>query len=114
MKSFLSLIAVLASSLMLSGCGVLCQAGTGTCGMSKEQAAKLLHGKAYGEFFVKPGVTKDAWRQDWVACGGRQNGQYSNDAPPRSTSAVSIASTEKKVGELTNCMQSKGYSFKRD
>jgi len=82
--------------------------------MSKEQAAKLLHGKAYGEFFVKPGVTKDAWRQDWVACGGWANGQYGADAPPGANGMEILAASKRTSQKLDNCMQSKGYSFQRD
>jgi hypothetical protein len=81
--------------------------------MSKEQAAKLLHGKAYGEFFVKPGVTKDAWRQDWVACGGWASGQYG--AGPRLPGELGdIEAAGRKADQLSSCMQSKGYSYQRD
>jgi hypothetical protein len=95
--------------LFASGCELLCQAGTGTCGMSSEQMDKLLHPRAYGEYFVKPGVGKDEWRRDWVECGGWSNGQFSGGAPPGSNTNEILAAWRKKAKELDDCMQSKGY-----
>jgi hypothetical protein len=99
--------------LLISGCELLCQAGTGTCGMSREEAQKLLHPKTYGEYWVKPGISKENWRLDWVDCGGMKDGGYSSDAPSGSSTAVLITSSENKTNELTSCMQLKGYEFRR-
>jgi hypothetical protein len=67
--------------------------------------------KAYGEYWTKPGMTTESWRQDWVACGGRSNGQYSGNLPPGSTTAVLLAEDKKLREELGFCMQSKGYEY---
>jgi hypothetical protein len=69
----------------------------------------LLHPRAYGEYFVKPGVGKDEWRRDWVECGGWSNGQFSGGAPPGSNTNEILAAWRKKAKELDDCMQSKGY-----
>ena len=111
MKSFLSHGLVVALCAGLSGCEILCQAGSGTCGMSSEQMDKLLRPKAYGEFWTKPSMTKESWRQDWVECGGMSSGQYSGNAPPGSTRAVASALLSAKQKALDTCMQSKGYKF---
>lgn len=113
MKLFLSCILGLVWSMVLSGCGAFCQAGTGTCGMSNEQAAKLLYPKSYGEYWVKPGVSKEVWRQDWVACGGWANGQYGADAPPGANGMEILAASKRTSQKLDSCMQSKGYIFQR-
>ena len=43
---------------LISGCELLCQAGTGTCGMSREEMRKALHPKSFGEYFVKSGISQ--------------------------------------------------------
>ena len=111
MKSILSKGLIVFFCAGLSGCELLCQAGSGTCGMSDEQMERVLNPKAYGEFRTKPGMTKESWRQDWVECGGMSSGQYSGNVPPGSTRAVSSALWSAKEKELDTCMQSKGYKF---
>jgi hypothetical protein len=72
----------------------------------------LTPAKAYGEYWTKPGVTTESWRQDWVACGGMSNGNYSGDAPTGSTTEVIFASDRQKKKKLDACMQSKGYEYR--
>jgi hypothetical protein len=100
--------------LSLLGCELLCQAGTGTCGMSDEERYRLLHPKAYGEYFVKPGVSREEWQQDWVACGGRFNGQFSGGAPSGSTTTEIFAAIDRARKSLNACMQSKGYEYRKN
>jgi hypothetical protein len=83
-----------------------------TCGMSREQAEKVLHPKAYGEFWIKPGMTRESWRHDWVACGGMPNGNYANDAPQGSNTAAIQAASKRISQSLGNCMQSEGYEYR--
>jgi hypothetical protein len=111
MKNISNYIFCLLMCSSLSSCGLLCQAGTGTCGMSDEQAQKLLHPKTYGEFWTKPGMTTESWRQDWVECGGKSNGNYSSESPIGTDTAALLADS-KRVGErLGACMQSKRYVY---
>lgn len=91
----------------------MCQAGTGPCGLSDEQRYKLMHPKAYGEHFVKPGASREEWQRDWVDCGGRPNGQYSDDAPDGSTTAEIFAAIDKARSKLDACMKSKGYEYQK-
>ena len=98
--------------LFVSGCELLCQAGTGTCGMSSEQVDKLLHPKAYGEYFVKPGVSREEWQRDWVSCGGWPNGQFTGGAPSGSTTSEIFAAIDRARNSLDACMQSKGYEYR--
>ncbi len=111
MKSFISYGVLALSCAGVSGCSLLCQAGTGTCGMSSEEMDKRLNPKAYGEFWTKPGMTKESWRLDWVECGGMSSGQYSDDSPPGSSDAASSELFTAKRKKLDACMQSKGYKF---
>jgi hypothetical protein len=99
--------------LFISGCELLCQAGTGTCGMSSEQMDKLLHPKAYGEYFFKLGASREEWQRDWVACGGMSDGGYSSDARPGSSTEVLINASKQKRSELATCMVSKGYEHQK-
>ena len=112
MKSFLSKGLIVFFCAGLSGCEILCQAGSGTCGMSDEQMDRILRPKPYGELWTKPGMTKESWRQDWVDCGGLSNGQFIDDAPPRSPTAVILAASAAAQKKLDTCMQSKGYTFR--
>jgi hypothetical protein len=68
--------------------------------------------KAYGEYWTKPGMTTESWRQDWVACGGMSNGNYSGDAPTGSTTEVIFESQRQERKKLDACMQSKGYVYR--
>ena len=112
MKSFLKYGIVLLLCLGVSGCELLCQAGTGTCGMTKEQRQRIRNPKAYGQFWTKPGMTKESWHQDWLDCGGMSGGHYSGNVPPGSSDAVSTELWTGKRKKLDTCMQSKGYTFK--
>jgi hypothetical protein len=113
MKFILYAFSSLSSILFFSGCELLCQAGTGTCGLSSEERYKLLHPKAYGEYFVKLGAGREEWQRDWVACGGRPNGQYSDDAPPNATTKEIFAAIDRARNSLDSCMQSKGYEYQK-
>ena len=104
-------MSILAACTLLSSCGVLCQAGTGTCGLSSEEAHRLLHPKAYGQYWTKPSMTTESWRQDWVACGGRVNGDYGSSLPQGTSDVVVLADEKSKKIRLDNCMQSNGYQF---
>ena len=70
----------------------------------------LTPAKAYGQYWVKPGMSLEGWRQDWVRCGGRENGQYSSDARNGAPSTVIQTAEKRKRDELAVCMKSKGYS----
>jgi hypothetical protein len=54
-----------------------------------------------------------ARRRYWVACGGRPNGQYSDDAPDGSTTAEIFAAIDKARSKLDACMKSKGYEYQK-
>jgi hypothetical protein len=82
MNNLLKIILLSAVTLTMSGCGILCMGGSMTCGMSSEERQRLLHPKTYGELWEKPGVTKEGWRQDWMACGGFVSGAYGVYSPP--------------------------------
>ncbi len=105
---------MVASALLMActfGNGRICGPQTPAANCNKETYEKLVHPKAYGEHWIKPGMTKESWRQDWVACGGMNNGQYSGDAPTGSITKVLIAAQQKERKKLDACMQSKGYEY---
>lgn len=104
----LKLSTMLVISYALSGC-LYGQCMDGMCALERAKYLKSI--KAYGEFWTKPGITKEEWRQDWRDCGGMKDGNYSNDAPSGSSDAVLTAANNKKVKELSTCMKEKGYEF---
>ncbi len=93
-------------SVPLAGCGTQ----LALSGQARENYLKSI--KAYGEYFVKNGASREEWQSDWVACGGRSNGQFSGGAPPRSTTAEIFAAIDKARTKLHACMQSKGYEYR--
>lgn len=100
--------------LSLPGCELLCQAGTGTCGMSSAERKRLLHPKAYGEYFVKSGAAREEWQRDWIACGGMASGQFTDDAPNDASIKEIMTALDKKRKILDACMLSKGYEYQRE
>lgn len=68
--------------------------------------------KTYGEFWAKPGMTKESWRRDWVACGGMNDGGYISGSRLAGETNDLAAST-RTVRELDKCMKEKGYEFSR-
>ncbi len=94
------------SILFLCGCGTQ----LALSGQAREDYLKSI--KAYGEYFVKPGASREEWQRDWVACGGRPNGQYSDDAPPNATTKEIFAAIDRARNSLNTCMQSKGYEYR--
>lgn len=91
-------------SLFLVGCGTQ----IALSGQAREDYLKSI--KAYGEYWVKPGMTKESWQQDWVACGGGVDGNYVVGArEPGETD--DFAASRRKVKELSICMRAKGYEY---
>jgi hypothetical protein len=93
-------------NLLFCGCGTQ----LALSGQAREDYLKSI--KAYGEYFFKPAVTREEWQRDWVACGGRPNGQYSDDAPPNATTKEIFAAIDRAKNSLNTCMQSKGYEYR--
>lgn len=94
--------------LSLAGCGTQ----LALTGQAREDYLKSI--KAYGEYFVKSGENREEWQRDWVACGGRPNGQYSDDAPQNATTKEIFAALERARSSLDACMKSKGYEYREN
>ena len=76
-KNISKILLTLVRCPLVSSCGLLCQTGTGTCGMNSEEANKLLHPKPYRDYWLKPGMTNEGRKADWVTCGGDVDGGFS-------------------------------------
>lgn len=115
MKLPIRLCSIVAFGAFLTACtvgnGRICGPQTPRAYCDKEAYERLAHPKTYGEYWVKPGMTKESWRADWVACGGWSSGQYGAYTPPGSSDAVSSALWEAARKKLDVCMQSKGYAY---
>ena len=93
------------------GNGHICGPQTPQAYCDREAYERLMHPKGIGEYWEKPDKTVEGWRSDWVTCGGRPNGDYSTDTPPRSTHEVIREASDKKLKELWTCMTTKNYYF---
>ena len=99
----------------LSGCELLCQAGTGTCGMSREEAHRLLNPKPYGTRWIKDGASDEQRLIDIKECGG--NGidveftfeQYQSFREP--TDKSDIPAFFRLRTAWGRCMALKGYRW---
>jgi hypothetical protein len=91
----------------IAGCG----AQLALSGQAREDYLKSI--KSYGEYFVKPGASREEWQRDWVACGGRPNGQFSDDAPSGAPTNEIFAAIDRARNSLNACMQSKGYEYRK-
>jgi len=113
-------IAVLSMSLMACtiGNGRICGPQTPRAYCDKEAYQKLLHPKAYGEYWVKTGMTKESWREDWVGCGGYKDGDFSPHVRDINTlveQGLSQSEAREKLKDsLKSCMQSRGYEYLRE
>jgi hypothetical protein len=90
--------------LLLTGCDTTILVASG-----KEFREYQKSIKAYGEYWVKEGMTVEQWREDWVACGGMKNGSYGIDVPSGSTTQKIQEASRAKARELDACMASKSY-----
>ncbi len=106
MKRVAQLALIFGFSLMLSAC-LYGQCFDGPCAFERQRIIDAI--KGYGEYWVKPGMSKESWRQDWVACGGQPNGAYANDAPQFSSMEIITAAGDRIRKTLGDCMTSKGY-----
>ena len=94
-------------TLFLCGCGTK----LALSGQAREDYLKSI--KAYGEYFVKPGASREEWQRDWVACGEWPNGQFSGGAPPGAITSEIFAAIDRERNSLNTCMQSKGYEYRK-
>lgn len=73
MKRLIGLCGMATISSLLMACtignGRICGPQTPSAYCDKEAYQRLAHPKAYGEYWTKPDMTTESWRQDWVACG---------------------------------------------
>jgi len=98
-----SLFALLVCTI-LAGCGTQVPLR----GQAREDYLKSI--KTYGEYWDKPGMTKESWRQDWVACGGMSDGGYVS-GPRLNGETADFAASRRTARQLDACMTKKGYSF---
>jgi hypothetical protein len=115
MNLFIRSFSLILSIAELSACTIgnwhICGPQTPAYYCDKEAYDQLMHPKGYGEYWEKPDMTKESWRQDWMACGGLSSGNFVSKAPAGSTTLVELAESRRVRQKLDACMQSKGYEF---
>lgn len=115
MKIILRSVFVMAL-ILIAGCtvgnGHICGPQTPLAYCDREAYERLAHPKGLGEYWEKPGMTKDSWRIDWVNCGGRKNGDFGPDELTESGDEAFHKAYKNKQSHLWSCMTEKGYQFK--
>ena len=107
MKRLINIVFILSLPLFLFAC-LYGQCIDGPCALEREAILKSI--KGYGEYWTKADMTKESWRQDWVACGGMRDGGYSvGERLPGETD--DFPNSRRKSKRLGECMQAKGYTF---
>jgi hypothetical protein len=117
MKTRINTVVLMGVGVVLAGCtfgnGMICGPQTPAAYCDREAYQKLAHPKSYGQYWTKPAMTTESWRQDWVACGGQANGQFFIDKPAAGTTRDPLLDWQDKRKKLDACMQSKSYSFEQ-
>lgn len=65
------------------------------------------------DYWTKSEMTTIGRRQDWVECGGMNNGNY-GISPAVDTTKEIQAESQKKNNQLQICMLGKGYQYTRE
>jgi hypothetical protein len=106
--AILCLISLMACTI---GNGHICGPQTPQAYCDREAYERLMHPKGIGEYWEKPDKTVEGWRSDWVACGGRPNGDYLPYKPDGPGDKDFDDAYKKKEKHLWICMTQKGYKF---
>ncbi len=106
LKRLLSLIVTL-HCCVLGGCFTCLSSWC----LGEDTYERLMHPKGIGEYWEKPDKTIEGWRSDWVACGGRPNGDYLPYKPDGPGDKDFDDAYKKKEKHLWICMTQKGYKF---
>ena len=98
--------------ISLSGC-LYGQCIEGACSLERERMLSAI--KTYGEYWVKPGMTKEIHSQDSIDCGGSTRGP---DFTPQEVNAARQPEDKNDFAPRTrlakvwiNCMKEKGYQY---
>lgn len=100
--------AALCLNLLLTGCGIGGYWMEGVGGKERDEYLKSI--KPYLHNWEKPRMTVEGRQDDWIKCGGMNNGSYSPDERlPGETD--DFAAARRKQRRLDACMEMKGYRF---
>jgi hypothetical protein len=95
--------------LMLTGCDTTILVASGKKFSEYQKSIK-----AYGEYWVKEGMTVEQWREDWVACGGKEDGTFSWDVRKKMPGESDDAARTRLNSEFQRCMLRRGYRYTGD
>jgi hypothetical protein len=116
MNIFLTVFIALVFCSSLCGCELLCQAGTGTCGMSREDARRLLNPKPYGTRWIKENGTDEQRLLDIKECGGGIGlhvgfTKSQEEAERREGETSLFPASERLYRAWSQCMKDRGYRY---
>jgi hypothetical protein len=107
---------VLMVSILLSACtignGRICGFQTPAADCDKEAEQALLHPKPFVELWSKPDMTPELRMEDWIACGGRNNGDFGANPKGKTLPGESEdAAWERLAVQFQRCLIRKGYRY---
>lgn len=65
----------------------------------------------YRDYWIKPAMTDEERRADWVACGGSENGNFSWDSRRMLSDETNETSRLRQSSELKACLTQRGYHY---
>ncbi len=118
MRFWITLLLIVASMLLTActfGNGRICGPQTPAANCNKEAYEKLVHPKAYGEYWVKPDTSNETRGRDSIACGGSTRGpdftSEQTEAARQPGDKNDFAADTRLSIVWVNCMKEKGYRY---
>ena len=94
--------------LLLSGC-LYGQCLDGPCALERERMIKSI--KPYIAYWHKEGMTEESRLNDWVACGGNNNGTFSWKVKEQFPGESDEQSSRRQRDEFQRCIMRSGYHY---
>jgi len=108
------LLLIVFAGFGLSSCYQSCAVGD-PLGMftycPKDVREKLYHPKPYRDYWINNGVTEEGRRNDWVACGGDDDGGFSMHVKRMLSGETNEISRLHQSSDLKACLTQRGYRY---
>lgn len=105
---------ILAVGGALTGCAIgngrICGPQTPLAYCDREAYQELLHPTPLSDYWEMAGISSEARRQEWVDCGGAENGRYVVPTEGFNDEEV-MGARRKKFDQLQICMLKRGYRY---
>ena len=79
--------------------------------MGEETYQRIYHPPRHVEYWEKPGMMPEKRMQDWVACGGDQNGNFYSRQKEQLPGETDYQSYTRQYEAFKRCLISRGYHY---